>query len=177
MYKSKIKKMADLQNKSLIIRSAKSGKHNFTPICNELLQSNTLSLEAKGLISYILSLPENWTILKEVIRDKTGIGKTKFERIWKECKDAGYIVSDKMKNEKQQFTGWFHEVSDVKIIRHSENLIVGECGDIEKKDTTKETDINTELIKTALSVYTEQIFTKRIEDIDFDKLIEDIKNA
>ena len=167
----------ELQNKSLIIRSAKSGKHNFTPICNELLQTNTLSLEAKGLISYILSLPENWTILKEVIRDKTGLGKTKFERVWKECKEAGYIVSHKIKNEKNQFTGWYHEVSDVQLIRHSDNLTVGECGDIEKKDSIKETETNKELIKTALSAYTEELSNKLISEINFDKLINDIKSA
>ena len=169
--------MADLQNKSLIIRSAKSGKHNFTPVCNELLQSNALSLEAKGLISYILSLPENWTILKEVIRDKTGLGKTKFERVWKECKEAWYIVSHKMKNEKNQFTGWYHEVSDVQLIRHSDNLTVGERSDIEKKDTTKETHINKEVIKTALSAYTEELSNKILSEIDFDKLTSDIKNS
>ena len=166
-----------LQNKSLIIRSAKSGKHNFTPVCNQLLQSETLSLEAKGLISYILSLPENWTILKEVIRDKTGLGKTKFERIWKECKEAGYIESHKIKNDKNQFTGWYHEVCDIQLVRPSGNLTVGECSDIEKKDTTKETDINKEVIKTALSAYTEELSKKLLSEIDFDKLTSDIKNS
>jgi hypothetical protein len=169
--------MAELQNKSLIIRSAKSGKHTFTPVCNELLQSESLSLEARGLISFILSLPENWNLLKEVVRKRTGLGKTKFERIWKECKDAGYIVSHKIKNDNNQFTGWFHEVSDVQIIRHSGNLTVGECGDIEKKDTTKETQINKEVIKTALSAYTEELSNKILSEIDFDKLTSDIKNS
>ena len=170
--------MAELHNKSLIIRSAKSGKHNFTPICNELLKSKTLSLEAKGLISYILSLPETWNLLKEVVRKETGLGKTKFERIWKECKEAGYIVSHKIKNDNNQFTGWFHEVSDIQINRHSGNLTIGKTGDIEKKDTIKETSKeNKEVIKTALSAYTEELSKKLLSEIDFDKLTSDIKNS
>ena len=129
----------DLKNQSLIIRSAKAGKHNFTPIANSLIQDSNLSLAAKGLIIYILSLPENWTILKDVIRTKLGLKVTKFETIWKECKDKGYIVSHKIKNEKNQFTGWYHEVSDIQIVRHSENLTFGKAVYIENKQLTKET--------------------------------------
>ncbi len=129
----------ELKNQSLIIRSAKAGRHNFTPIANSLIQDSQLSLAAKGLIIYILSLPENWTILKDVIRKKLGLRTTKFETIWKECKEKGYIVSHKIRNEKNQFTGWYHEVSDVQLLRHSENLTFGKAGDIEKKEVTNNT--------------------------------------
>lgn len=131
--------MENLKNQSLIIRSAKAGKNNFTPIANSLIQDTELSLSAKGLIIYILSLPENWTILKDVIRKKLNLKITKFETIWKECKDKGYIVSHKIKNEKNQFTGWYHEVSDIQIVRYSENLTFGKAGYIENKELTKET--------------------------------------
>ena len=79
------------QNTTKIIRSVNSSKYNFTPISNSLIQNQTLSLEARGLVIFILSLPETWVIYKGQVQTALNMNKTKFNRVWKECIDAGYI--------------------------------------------------------------------------------------
>ena len=34
--------------------------HNYTVMCNDYLRDKQLSLKAKGLLSLMLSLPDNW---------------------------------------------------------------------------------------------------------------------
>lgn len=98
-------------NSSKIIRSFNSSKHNFTPISNHLLKDKRISLEAKGLISFILSLPEDWVIYKGWVQRELGLGRYQFDRIWKECTDIGYIKTNKWKNPDGKFQ-YYHEITD-----------------------------------------------------------------
>jgi hypothetical protein len=79
------------QNTTKIIRSVNTSKHNFTPISNELIQNNKLTLEARALVMFIISLPESWIIYKCQVQKALNMNKTKFNRVWKECVIAGYI--------------------------------------------------------------------------------------
>ena len=71
-------------------------KSKFTVIDNALAQNNVLSLRARGLMVYLLSLPDDWkihlthlcTVLKE--------GEQQLKTILKELKDMGYIHHHKM---------------------------------------------------------------------------------
>ena len=98
-------------NSSKIIRSVNSSKHNFTPISNHLLRDKRITLEAKALISFILSLPENWVIYKGWVQKELGLGRFQFDRIWKECTDIGYIKTNKWKTKDGKFQ-YYHEVTD-----------------------------------------------------------------
>lgn len=98
-------------NTTKIIRSVNTSKHNFTPISNTLIQNKNLSLEARALIIYIVSLPENWVIWKQQVQSTLGMGRYQFDRIWKECVDAGYIKTKKFRAEGGKFT-YHYEVTD-----------------------------------------------------------------
>lgn len=100
-------------NTTKIIRSRNSSKYNFTPLSNNLLQNPKVSLEVKGLISFILSLPEDWIIYKSQIQRALEMGDTKFDRIWKEAVDAGFIKVTKSR-EQGRFI-YDYEVSDCEI--------------------------------------------------------------
>ncbi len=63
---------------------------NFTTIENNILQNEEMSYEAKGLLTELLSRPEDWAIRKtQLIRSHTGISK--LSRIFKELKKAGHL--------------------------------------------------------------------------------------
>lgn len=79
------------QNTTKIVRSVNTSKHNFTPISNELIQNTKLTLEARALVMFIISLPESWIIYKQQVQRALNMNKTKFNRVWKECVIAGYI--------------------------------------------------------------------------------------
>lgn len=123
-------------NSTKIIRSVNTSKHNFTPISNTLIRNKTLSLSAKGLIIFIVSLPEDWTIYKSWVQKELGLGRFQFDRIWKECIEAGYIKTIKWKNKDGKFC-YHHEVAD--------NLSVVGFTDVGKTDVGKaDTIIKTE---------------------------------
>jgi hypothetical protein len=79
------------QNTTKIVRSVNTSKHNFTPISNELIQNTELTLEARALVMFIISLPETWIIYKGQVQRALNMNTTKFNRVWKECITAGYI--------------------------------------------------------------------------------------
>ena len=45
-----------------IFKIVKEAKHQYTTILNKTLQDEFLSWEARGLLAYLLSLPEDWDI-------------------------------------------------------------------------------------------------------------------
>lgn len=112
-------------NTTKIIRSVNASKHNFTPISNTLIQNKKLSLEAKGLIIYILSLPETWVIWKQQVQSALNMKRFQFDRIWKECVSEGYIKTKKFRTESGKFT-YHYEVTD--------NVSVVDSTDVGKTD-------------------------------------------
>jgi hypothetical protein len=68
---------------------------NFVVIPNSLYDDSRLSIEAKGLLGYLLSRPHNWTFRLSQIATKLGIGRDKVERIFNELINAGYVSRGK----------------------------------------------------------------------------------
>lgn len=77
------------ENRTEFIRVIKD--RNYTVLHNQFLKRNDLSWKAKGILAYILSLPDDWNInLKEVMTHATE-GEKAFRSGWKELKDLGYV--------------------------------------------------------------------------------------
>ena len=71
------------------------------PICNiNKLKDTNLSWKAKGLLAYLLSLPDDWQIYEsEIVKHaKDGIDSTR--TAIKELIDAGYIERQRVRDEK-----------------------------------------------------------------------------
>ena len=80
---------------------------NYSVISNEFIRRKDLSWKAKGILTYILTLPDDWVInLNEIMTHATE-GEKAFRSGWKELKDAGYVnrypVRDKDSN---KITHW-----------------------------------------------------------------------
>jgi hypothetical protein len=83
---------------------------NFTMISNDLINNKDLSLEEKGLLIYILSLPDDWHLYKNSLPTRTGEKPGTIDRIFKSLQEKGYILSTQVKNSTGQFKGWDHLV-------------------------------------------------------------------
>ena len=75
---------------------------NYTVMSNEHLMDKDMSLKAKGLLSVMLALPENWDYsisgLCSISRENVGAIKSTLS----ELRDLGYlVVTKKMPNETQ----------------------------------------------------------------------------
>ena len=77
------------------------------PTC--IIIDNTLTFEARGLLIYLLTIEDIEDINKSEVMTSANMGRTKFDRIWKELKSEGYIESEKG----NEFSGWKHYISIV----------------------------------------------------------------
>ena len=73
---------------------------DYTVMANHHLRNTTLSLKAKGLLSLMLSLPDDWDYtlkgLAKICRD----GVDSIAAAVKELEDAGYIVRKRVRDDK-----------------------------------------------------------------------------
>lgn len=86
-----------MANKTKIIRSVDSTPNHFTPLSNKLLQDMRLSLDTRGLLAFIISLPADWIVYKENIQKQLGFGRKRMDRMWNESKKYGYLQSKKFR--------------------------------------------------------------------------------
>lgn len=106
---------------------------NYTIMSNYHLQDKNLSYKAKGLLSFMLSLPEDWdySINGLVAISKEGVKAIK--NILQELQKYGYLVIKKKQNEIGQFE------YDYLIYEYPEY----QKGDVDLGDVEKDTQINT----------------------------------
>ena len=68
---------------------------NYTSMSNEHLQNKELSLKAKGLLSYMLSLPDDWSYSLEGLVSNCKESKTSIISTLNELKQHGYLSIEK----------------------------------------------------------------------------------
>src|SRR6056297_859593 len=97
-----------------LIRGHHSFDDNFTQIPNHWLRDNSLSLEARGLLSQIMSHRPGWSLSIKSLALKNRIGRDKLKRIVDELLTAGYLQrSESQKhNEKGHLSGFDYYTSD-----------------------------------------------------------------
>ncbi|MDR0475640.1 MAG: hypothetical protein LBH43_18455 [Treponema sp.] len=72
---------------------------DFFQMNNEPIQDPSLTWAARGLLAYLLSLPENWEVrLRDLILRSGADGRRKTDTALKELIAAGYVVKDQGKN-------------------------------------------------------------------------------
>lgn len=93
-----------MNNSGLIKRTKR--KKNYTNIDNKVLISKNLSFEAKGFLCYIIMLPDDWILHKNVVMKEFKIGRVYLDRIFDELEREGYMVSTEMvKTSEGKFEG------------------------------------------------------------------------
>lgn len=79
------------------LRTQKNAKHPFVMISRTLTEDNTLSLEACGLMAYLLGKPDNWQVRIQDLLHRTGHGITHLRRILRELKEHGYLERERIR--------------------------------------------------------------------------------
>jgi len=85
----------------MIIRTKKT--KNYSIIANECLRRPDLSAKAKGVWAYLMTLPDDWKINFHELVKHFKDGETSLKSALKELKEAGYLVINKVKDEKGRF--------------------------------------------------------------------------
>ena len=108
-----------------IFRVNKNDTDGYTIIINKMLQDKDLSLEAKGLLSMILTLPKDWDYTVKGLAIISNEKESKISRIIKELIDRGYIIRTKL-NPNETKSGRFEYIYDIyeeKTRREKQGLV------------------------------------------------------
>lgn len=87
-----------MSDESLIVRSPHNRENPYVQINRKLLQSQNLSLDEKGLLGYLLSLPNDWKVQPTEVAKKVGIGRNKIYSLLTSLMDKGYCLRKDVKN-------------------------------------------------------------------------------
>lgn len=95
------------------IKKAKR-RTNFTTVNNDYLQDSLLSWKAKGMITYIMSLPEDWNLNISDLKNRSKDGRDATANGIKELIENGYCFREKKRSDSGLFVGYNYHVSDCK---------------------------------------------------------------
>jgi len=94
----------------MIIRSHKD--KNFTAFSNSVLQNENLSWEARGMLCYLISLPENWETHVTELSNRSPAGYAKNKRVLAELEASGHILRSQKRGENGRFLDWIFDIYD-----------------------------------------------------------------
>lgn len=85
-------------------RTIRTGpRKGFVVLYRSAAQDARLSLEARGLLVMMASLPDNWSYSETGLACKAGCGRQKVNRILRELIDAGYLLREQRHGEHGKF--------------------------------------------------------------------------
>ena len=73
-----------------IVRVSKT--NHFVVLDKNFLNDKNLSLKAKGLLAYMLSLPDDWTFYLEELEKHSTDGMSSLRSGFKELQENGYVT-------------------------------------------------------------------------------------
>lgn len=79
-------------------------RKGFVVLYRSAAQDDRLSLEARGLLVMMASLPDNWSYSETGLAAKAGCGRQKVNRILRELIDAGYLLREQRHGERGKFS-------------------------------------------------------------------------
>ena len=119
--------------------------HSYTVMANHHLRDERLSLKSKGLLSLILSLPDDWRISIEGMTQFSADGKDAIRSAIRELTDAGYITRAQTHSEAGTFSGYDYLVHETPAASPSSGFPT-----MEKPTTENPTQRNTDRLSTIL---------------------------
>ena len=84
--------------------------NNYTIMSNHHLIDTELSFNAKGLMSYMLSRPDNWDFTIEGLAHQNKEGADAIARIIRELEERGYIIRCRVRNQAGKFTDMEYKI-------------------------------------------------------------------
>jgi len=77
----------------------------YTQVCNDIINETGLSWKAKGILIYLLSKPDGWTVRENDIVKHSVDGLKATKAGIKELIDRGYMFRRKIRDDKGKYRG------------------------------------------------------------------------
>ena len=75
----------------------------YSTISNIPIQDKNLSFKSRGLLCYILSLPDDWKFVKTHFYNVSTDSRTAVDSASKELEEKGYIIKTRIRNKEGNF--------------------------------------------------------------------------
>lgn len=137
-------------------------KDNFTVVNNEILQNPGLSWAAKGMLVYLLHLPDEWQINIADLSNRSKNGRDGTASIIKELMNSGYVTRQRSLTESKKFAGYDYTVNDEPVNGKTVNGI-----SVNGKSVASNNYVNKELkeVRTNEESRSEKIIREELEDL------------
>lgn len=113
---------------SVTIQRGKHDKeHPYVMISKKMLRDPGLSAKSKGVLCYLLSLPDTWQAHPKQVAKSMGMGKDQIYSSLKELIKTGYATKKEIRKEKGRFGSILYEFYEDKLpeeLRFKENITV-----------------------------------------------------
>ena len=134
-------------------------ENNYTRVSNHYLRDNSLSFKAKGLLTLMLSLPEDWDYTITGLAQFTADGRVSIASTIRELEEHGYIRRTQTRGENGSFAQneyWIYEVPQTENAPYAENMETEDCdSEISEKEVSDSSELtadNESTAKNGLSV-------------------------
>ena len=125
-------------------------KGNYTCIDNHVFKDNSLSMKAKGLLTQIYSLPDNWDYSVRGLSTLFSDGRDAVNSALQELIEHGYIIRTQKTNQHGKFDGYEYDIYEDPQTSVAENPFT-ENPITEKSFTENQTQLNTNISNTDIS--------------------------
>lgn len=110
----------------MIIRRRRT--RNFTIVENEVFNDERLSLDAMGLLAWLRSRPDDWSVQVEQMRCRFKVGRNKMHELVRELVEAGWVTRERKRDEvTKAFVGMEYVVLDEAVPVNSEACAEKPC--------------------------------------------------
>lgn len=128
-----------------VYRIQKNKENPYVMINKQMAQDSNLSWKARGLMMYLLSLPDDWNIYESELVKHATDGRDSTKAGIKELIDKGYIVrSERRRDEKGRLKEYNYDVHEVSTKNGKSNVGNSKVGE---SVTTNNDLTNNDLIK------------------------------
>ncbi len=117
---------------------------NYTRVSNHYLRDNSLSFKAKGLLTLMLSLPEDWDYTIAGLAQFTADGRVSIANTIRELEECGYIRRNQTRGENGAFAQneyWIYEMPQTENAPYAENVETVDC-DFETSESAVYDDVD-----------------------------------
>jgi len=102
------------ENQVTIFKSPHDKEHPYVMVSREMAQDKNLSLKAKGLLLYLLSLPGDWQIYHSALMEAVSCGESCLNSALDELIEKGYARRERKRTSKGTYSPYKYEISELK---------------------------------------------------------------
>lgn len=125
----------------MIVRSKRPAR--FTILDNEIIRNHALSFRARGILAYLLSMPDGWSVSSHHLAKVGAEGRTAVRTGLAELVEHGYLVRERRQDPSTGRWGWVQTVYDQPVRNPVGNLVDNDAPEVRLPDFGKPDFIRT----------------------------------